>query len=126
IVLADRRTKKANICYIFSVWMLNNILSWIIGKKINYRTGNFGIYSSSVINCIRQLSHKHFYLPAASRICNGSISEIAVIHQPRYLGESSYTLKKQFLLAVSAIRFAWSAKKNNVDHPQYVIAETTL
>lgn len=126
IVLADRRIKKVKLYYKMSSWLLNNILSIFLGKHINYRTGNFGIYSNDAIKCFKQLPYKNFYLPVAARACKLPLKEIAVLHQPRFSGESTYTFKKQFLLAISAMRFALSAKESKVDCPVYVIAETTL
>jgi len=121
VVLADRRVKIGSAYYKLNAWLFNNVLSVLMMQRIHYRTANFGIYSRAVIEKIRNLPYRNFYLPIAVRRCTNSITTIEVKHNVRYTGDSSYNFIKLIALAGGAMAFVFQNKKN--DRPGYTISE---
>lgn len=116
-ILASRHTKKNRPYYVISSYLLNTLLSALVGLRMHYRTGNFGMFMRSTIDKVRSMSPHNFYFPVAVRLAEGRIEHIDVEFRLRYDGDSSYTFSKHISLALQAIRFALSRQRGKGAFP---------
>ncbi len=114
-VLANRLTKKNHPYYVISSYVLNACLSVLVGIRMHYRTGNFGMFMKSTIAKVRTLPPENFYFPVAVRLAEGRIAHMDVEFRLRYDGSSSYTFGKHLRLAFQALLYAAAKRGKQID-----------
>jgi len=84
-------------------------LSFLTGIKQDAAAANFGIYHKKMIQSILKMNESARFFPAMVNWVGFKISRLPVHHQPRFQGESTYTLYRRFKLALD-IMLAYSDK----------------
>lgn len=79
------------------------LLSYLIGKKLDPSTANFGIFHRKVVDAIRLTKDKHKVFVLMLHWVGFKGTHIPVEHHPRFQGKSSYSLKKLLDLALEII-----------------------
>jgi dolichol-phosphate mannosyltransferase len=109
IVLAARENRQDNqIKRIFSKLFYSS-LSYLSGAKYDHRVANFGIYSQKVISAINQFREPIRYFPGLVQYVGFKSATININHASREEGQTSYSLKRLFKLALDVI-LAYSDK----------------
>jgi dolichol-phosphate mannosyltransferase len=100
IVFAERKKRQDG-------WFKRNAsrafiaaLNWLSGADYDYRTANFGIYSRAVIDAVRSMGDRSRFFPVLVRWTGFRATSIAVRHDARSEGRSSYSLRKLLRLAL--------------------------
>ncbi len=109
IVLAARENRKDNpLKKLFSKFFYRS-LSYLSGAKYDHRVANFGIYSRKVITAINQFREPIRYFPGLVQYVGFKSTTINISHASREEGQTSYSLKRLFKLALDVI-LAYSDK----------------
>jgi glycosyltransferase involved in cell wall biosynthesis len=109
IVLAARENRKDNqIKKLFSKFFYS-LLSYLSGAKYDHRVANFGIYSQKVISAINQFREPIRYFPGLVQYVGFKTITITINHASREEGQTSYSFKRLFKLALDII-LAYSDK----------------
>jgi dolichol-phosphate mannosyltransferase len=109
IVLAARENRKDNpLKKLFSKFFYRS-LSYLSGAKYDHRVANFGIYSRKVITAINQFREPIRYFPGLVQYVGFKSTTINITHASREEGQTSYSLKRLFKLALDVI-LAYSDK----------------
>jgi glycosyltransferase involved in cell wall biosynthesis len=109
IVLAARENRKDNpLKKLFSKFFYRS-LSYLSGAKYDHRVANFGIYSQKVIDAINQFREPIRYFPGLVQYVGFNSTTININHASREEGQTSYSLKRLFKLALDVI-LAYSDK----------------
>ena len=109
IVLAARENRQDNrIKKVFSKLFYSS-LSYLSGAKYDHRVANFGIYSQKVISAINQFREPIRYFPGLVQYVGFKSTTININHASREEGQTSYSLKRLFKLALDVI-LAYSDK----------------
>jgi glycosyltransferase involved in cell wall biosynthesis len=109
IVLAARENRKDNpLKKLFSKFFYRS-LSCLSGAKYDHRVANFGIYSKKVITAINQFREPIRYFPGLVQYVGFKSTTININHASREEGQTSYSLKRLFKLALDVI-LAYSDK----------------
>ncbi len=109
IVLAARENRQDNqIKKLFSKFFYSS-LSYLSGAKYDHRVANFGMYSQKVIAAINQFREPIRYFPGLVQYVGFKSTTININHASREEGQTSYSLKRLFKLALDVI-LAYSDK----------------
>lgn len=79
------------------------LLNALSGAEYDYRTANFGIYSRAVIDAVRSMGDRSRFFPVMVRWTGFRSTAIAVQHDARVDGRSSYSLRKLMRLALDIV-----------------------
>jgi dolichol-phosphate mannosyltransferase len=79
------------------------LLNALSGADYDYRTANFGIYSRAVIDAVRSMGDRSRFFPVMVRWTGFRSASIAVRHDARAEGKSSYSLRKLMRLALDIV-----------------------
>lgn len=79
------------------------VLSFLTDQDLDHRIGNFGIYSRKVIDALLQMGDTTRTFSVLVRWVGFSRATLNVQHDPRPLGESSYSWKRLSSLAARTI-----------------------
>jgi dolichol-phosphate mannosyltransferase len=79
------------------------MLNWLSGADYDYRTANFGIYSRAVIDAVRSMGDRSRFFPVLVRWTGFRATSVAVRHDARAEGRSSYSLRKLLRLALDIV-----------------------
>ena len=83
------------------------LLTFMTDAKQDRAIANFGIYNRKVINAYTRLNERSVYFPVMVRWLGFKAATVDVEHAQRYIGQSSYTLKKLIGLALDvAVSFS--------------------
>ena len=103
VVRALRTQRQDNPFRRFVSWAFYAILSMLTGVRHSAEIANFGVYHRSVIDALLSWREDHLYFPAAIQWLGFTQSDVAIQHQARAYGKSSYNFRKLFGLAMSII-----------------------
>jgi len=109
IVLAGRTSRRDRWFKRASSWMFYGVLSWLTGAKQDPAIANFGIYSNKVIAAVNSMPESIRYFPTMIRWVGFRTAVIDVEHARRAQGNTSYSFRKLFCLALD-ICLAYSDK----------------
>jgi dolichol-phosphate mannosyltransferase len=79
------------------------LLNWLSGANYDYRTANFGIYRSTVIDAVRSMGDRSRFFPVMVRWTGFRSTSIPVRHEARAEGKSAYSLRKLLRLALDVV-----------------------
>lgn len=103
IVIARRIQRKDGFLKKLSSKVFHRVWSYMTDQASDAAQGNFGLYSSKVINELRKMPETARLFPLLVRWLGFETATVEVNHGAREHGKSSYTLKKLFSLATDAI-----------------------
>ena len=103
IVFASRKKRSDNFLKKFSSILFYSIMTWLTNIKLDYTVSNFGLYSKNVIRAVLSLEDNHRFFPLMVRWVGFKSKTIAVKHEKRIKGRSSYSLKKLMLISFRTI-----------------------
>ncbi len=109
IVLAARENRQDNQFKKLFSKLFYSSLSYLSGAKYDHRVANFGIYSQKVISAINQFREPIRYFPGLVQYVGFKTTTININHASREEGQTSYSLKRLFKLALDVI-LAYSDK----------------
>ncbi|GAB4128605.1 MAG: glycosyltransferase family 2 protein [Raineya sp.] len=109
VVLAQRLQRQDSFAKRFFSWLFYRLLSYLTGIKQDPSIANFGIYHQRVVKAINQMPESLRYFPTMVRWVGFRQTQIAISHQARQVGKSSYNFSKRLNLAVNII-LAYSDK----------------
>jgi len=109
VVLAQRQNRKHPYFKKLFSRLFYNILSYLTGIKHDSSIANFGLYSRKTINAVNTLRESIRYFPAMVKWVGFRTTTVAIQHQARPAGRSSYNIKKLVNLALDII-MAYSDK----------------
>ena len=119
IVLARRINRQDNLLKkLFSRWFYK-VFGYFTDTEQDAAIANFGIYHRKVINAVLEMGDNIKYFPAMIRWVGFRVAKVAVNHNARFEGESSYSFFKLFSLALDVI-LSFSSK------PLVIITKTGL
>lgn len=102
-VVAIKTERQHSILQRVTAWAYVVFMSKICGVKINQNIGNFGIYSESVIEQIRNLKEQSLTFGLAAIWVGFNRVEIPIVHDKRTHGRTTYTLRKLVSSAISGL-----------------------
>lgn len=79
------------------------LLTYLSGSKMDPVTGNFGIYSSRVMNEVKQMNEQLRWYPAMIRWAGFRTTTIGIAHAARSVGKSSYSFRKLLHLTIDIV-----------------------
>jgi dolichol-phosphate mannosyltransferase len=79
------------------------VFSYLTGTRQDATIANFGIYHRKVIEAVLAMNDQLRYFPAMVQWVGFDAAAIDVQHAARRQGESSYSLKRMFRLAINAM-----------------------
>ncbi|MET0232079.1 MAG: glycosyltransferase family 2 protein [Rhodanobacteraceae bacterium] len=79
------------------------LLNALSGAEYDYRTANFGIYARPVIDAVRSMGDRSRFFPVMVRWTGFRRTSVAVQHDARTEGKSSYSLRKLVRLALDIV-----------------------
>lgn len=103
IVFARRHNRKDGFFKKLGSKLFYKLISYMTDTDLDPAIANFGIYHKKVIDAVRMMGENLRYFPAMVRWVGFTSIAIDVRHSERYLGESSYTLKKLVGLSVDVM-----------------------
>ena len=103
IVLSARKRRKDGFFKRITSKLFYLFLSALSGLKFNGEIGNFGIYSSQVIEEAKQIREPFRFFVSTIKWLGFKTTSIDVEHDFRFEGKSSYNYKKLFSLAANII-----------------------
>jgi len=103
IVLASRQNRQDSIFKRLSSRLYHWLLNHISDLDTDHTVANFGIYSQQVIEQYNMMPEQTKLFGAQIKYLGYSRATIAVEHQPRAEGKSSYSIPRLIRLAASAI-----------------------
>ncbi|MFA5455515.1 MAG: glycosyltransferase [Sulfurimonas sp.] len=103
IVYGRRVERQDSFFKSFSSKLFHKTLEYFTESEHDHTIGNFGIYSKKVINALKNLKEKSRDFLLLVKIVGFKKTAIAVEHEARAYGQSSYTLSKMISLAVDSI-----------------------
>lgn len=103
IVLARREIRNDSFFKRKGSQYFYKVLAYLTDTEQNAEVANFGIYRQNVIKSIQLLNDKIKYFPAMVKWVGYKRTEIIVEHNPRILGNSSYSIRTLLRLAISVI-----------------------
>lgn len=103
IVLGEREKRKDKFLKRMSSASFNAVFRYMSGIKANKKIANFGIYSQSVIDVVRQMKERETSFPFLVSYVGFKSTSITIEHGSRFEGKSSYTLLKLLKLAFGII-----------------------
>ncbi|PQA96352.1 dolichol-phosphate mannosyltransferase [Chryseobacterium piscicola] len=103
VVQASRVQRKDGRLKKLSSRMFYKIFNYLAGIKINNEVANFGIYHKKVINQVLNVNDYIKFFPLFINWVGYRATTVAVEHQERSEGESSYSLGKLISLAFNVI-----------------------
>jgi dolichol-phosphate mannosyltransferase len=109
IVLAVRENRQDNPFKKLFSKLFYSLLSYLSGAKYDHRVANFGIYSQKVISAINQFREPIRYFPGLVQYVGFKSTTININHASREEGQTAYSLKRLFKLALDVI-LAYSDK----------------
>ena len=86
-----------------------NGLSWLAGINFDYRIGNFRLMSRLVVENFRQYREQLRLIGGITTLMGFTSATIPLKREPRFAGETSYTLKKLLAMATE-VAMAYSDK----------------
>jgi len=109
VVLAQRQNRKHTFFKKVFSRIFYNILSYLTGVEQDSSIANFGLYNRRIVNAVNTLRESIRYFPAMVKWVGFRTTTIAIEHQARPAGRSSYNIKKLVNLALD-IMMAYSDK----------------
>lgn len=103
IVYGRRVERQDSFFKTFSSKLFYKTLEYFTETEHDHTIGNFGIYSKKVIEAVKGLKEKSRDFLLLVKIVGFKKTEIAVEHDERIYGTSSYTLSKMVNLAIDSI-----------------------
>ena len=109
IVIGRRENRQDKILKKITSKFFFHVYNWLTDSEINFRIGNFGIYSKKVIESVKRFREQNRSFGLFVYWSGFKRTEIDVVHGKRLTGTSSYTFSKLFGLAFDSI-IAYSNK----------------
>lgn len=109
VVFAERIERQDTPLKRFSSWSFFKALSWLTGVPQDPSTANFGIYHRNVIEAVCSMPERDRSFPLMVKWAGFRNTKLAVKHQERTEGTSSYTLRRLLRLAMN-IALGYSEK----------------
>lgn len=103
VVLARRIQREDKLVKCIFAWFFYQVLFYFTGLKHDSTVANFGIYHQKVIQAVCQIHKSVTAFPIMIHQVGFSQAKLEVKHEKRAIGKSSYSLKKQFKLAINII-----------------------
>lgn len=103
VVLACRKDRQDSFLKRLGSSLFYRTLAYLTETEQNAEVSNFGLYHKKVVHAILEMHDKIKYLPAMVRWVGFNRCEVDVEHAARSEGNSSYSLKKLFGLAINTI-----------------------
>lgn len=109
VVFAQRLERQDTLMKRLSSWGFFAVLGWLTGVPQDPSTANFGIYHRKVIDAVRHMPERDRSFPLMVKWAGFRTTTLAVKHQQRTEGSSSYTLRRLLRLATN-IALGYSEK----------------
>ncbi len=109
VVLAVREGRKGGTLKLFSSWLFYKVFKYLSGMDYDGRVGNFRIISRRVASAFCSMREQLRFFGGIVDWMGFPTASIAVQHDERFEGKSTYTLRKLFKLASETI-IAYSDK----------------
>jgi glycosyltransferase involved in cell wall biosynthesis len=109
VVLARRGARKDPITKRFISWVFYGVFSYLADMPYDAQTGNFRIMSHKVAVCFCSMRERLRFFGGLIAWMGFPTASIDVQHDERYIGQTSYTLRKLWKLASETI-IAYSDK----------------
>lgn len=103
IVLGRRIERFDNYFRLFASKFFYKILKYFTDVNHDSSIANYGIYSHKVIQSVNSYRESNRVFPLLASIVGFKRTAIPITHSKRTIGESSYTFKKMFKLAIDSI-----------------------
>ena len=103
IVVAQREKRVDSLFRRFVSFVFYSAFSYLTGTEQDATVCNFGMYHSKVIDAVLSMGDAIRYFPASIQWVGFNSCKIPVLHQARYEGKSSYSMKKLLSLAFDTI-----------------------
>lgn len=103
VVLAQRTLRDDNFIKKLSSKIFYTILSYLTDSKIDSSLSNFGIYHRRVVDVFLRMKERSSVFSLLVRWMGFKIGFSSVVHNRRYTGSSSYTIRKLFHTAFDII-----------------------
>lgn len=103
IVLASREDRQDNFWKKYSSKQFHKILTYLTGNVQDYTLSNFGIYSRKVVLAINSCKDPIRYFPSLLQNVGFKSFTLAVEHNTRREGESSYDLMRLLKLGLDVV-----------------------
>lgn len=103
VVFAIRESRKDGLFKRLSSRAFFAVLSYLTETPYDYRTANFGIFSSRIVDAINKMPERKRFFPLMVNWTGYQTARISVDHGERKDGKSSYSLRKLIRLAMDII-----------------------
>lgn len=103
IIIGQREKRQDTLLKKITSRFFFHVYNWLTDSEINFRIGNFGIYSKKVIESIKKFREQNRSFGLFVYWSGFNRTEIDVVHGKRVSGKSSYTFPKLFGLAFDSI-----------------------
>jgi polyisoprenyl-phosphate glycosyltransferase len=103
VVFAIRESRKDSVFKRLSSRTFFAVLSYLTETSYDYRTANFGIFNSRIIDTINAMPERSRFFPLMVNWTGYQMERVSVDHVERKHGESSYNLRKLLRLAMDII-----------------------
>lgn len=109
VALAHRQQRQDSAGKRFGSWAFYRTLQWLTGVKQDHGTANFGAYSRPVVDAVLRMPESNRFFPLLVKWSGFTPRVVAVQHEARSEGRSSYSLRRLLRLALD-IALSYSDK----------------